>query len=446
MATTPKNLGASGVLYTDRRRFYIKPEQFAELWPAVTPFTTFVMGATQSLTGLTDPLFKLFEHRNPWQKQEFQNNGSTNTISAAGSSTNPTAATITMDTPVGLPSNSTANSAYVGLECEVWDSTKTTKKGVVLITAVGDNTVSVKNLGSSDIVCADNDYFVVIGNARGEGTTSPQAWADDLSVVYGQTQIFRTPVEITGTLYQASLRGANNELARLRAQKAAEHKMQMERAFMFGSNRIGLGLADSRDGAFNESFGDSPVLDANGNVVRTAMGIVTAIEKYGSSTATDEHQNIFDFASGMSWSQFVDATEKIFQYLPTSGVKRAFAGPSAMSWFSKLESNNSRLKSGFDIRITNMQTSSLGYNFRYLETPFGVVELIYTPALKRERTNYLVIPTEENIFHATYRPSAYKTNIKTDDGYDGIKDEYFSDEGIGMTLIESHSIMKLPKA
>jgi len=60
-----KNLGASGVLYTDRRQFYIKPEQFAELWPAVTPFTTFVMGATQSMSGLQDPLFKMFEHRSP---------------------------------------------------------------------------------------------------------------------------------------------------------------------------------------------------------------------------------------------------------------------------------------------------------------------------------------------------------------------------------------------
>ena len=404
MATTPKVLGASGVLYTDRRQFYIKPEQFAELWPAITPFTTFVMGATTSMTGLQDPMFKLFEHRNPWQKQEFRSNGDTDTI--ATSTGNPTAATITMDGNLGLPSNSAGDSAYIGLEVEVWNSDKTTRKGVGLITAVGANTVDIKNLGSADIVVEDNDYFVVIGNARGEATTSPQAWADELSVVYGQTQIFRTPVEISGTLYQASLRGANNELARLRAQKAGEHKMQMERAFMFGSNRVGLGLADARDGASNETFGDSAVLDANGNRVRTAMGIVTAIEKYGSSTSTDENQNIFDYTAGMDWTKFVDASEKIFQYLPTSGVKRAFAGPSAMSWFSKLESQNSRLKSGFDVKLTDMQTSKLGYNFRYLESPFGVIELIYTPALKRERANYLVIPTEENIFHATYRPSS----------------------------------------
>lgn len=440
MATTPKVLGASGVLYTDRRQFYIKPEQFAELWPAITPFTTFVMGATTSMTGLQDPMFKLFEHRNPWQKQEFQSKTAADTAIAA----NDTAVALDVDGFVGLPS--TVTEAFVGLECEVWNEAKTINRGVVLVYARTDaDTVTLKNLTSSAITISDNDYLIVIGNARGEATTSPQAWADELSVVYGTTQIFRTPVEISGTLYQASLRGANNELARLRAQKAGEHKMQMERAFMFGSNAVGMGLGDSRDSASNETFGDSSKTDAGGNTVRTAMGIVTAIEKYGLSTAV-ENQNIFDFTAGMDWSKFVDASEKIFQYLPTSGVKRAFAGPSAMSWFSKLESTNSRLKSGFDVKLTDMQTSKLGYNFRYLESPFGVIELIYTPALKRERANYLVIPTEENIFHATYRPSSYKTNIKIDDGYDGIKDEYFSDEGIGMTLIESHSLIKLPKA
>jgi hypothetical protein len=189
-----------------------------------------------------------------------------------------------MDGNVGLPSNSSGDSSYVGLECEVWNEARTTRKGVVLVTAVGANTVTVKNLTTTAITSEDNDVYIVIGNARGEGTTAPEAWADELKVVWNSTQIFRTPVEVTGTLYQASLRGANNELARLRAQKAAEHKMQMERAFMFGSSVIGTGLADSRDGASNESFSDSHRSDANGNLVRTTSGIITAIESYGSST------------------------------------------------------------------------------------------------------------------------------------------------------------------
>lgn len=431
--------GSSSVLFTDRRQFYIKPEQFAELWPAVTPFTTFVMAATQSLSGLQDPIFKMFEHRSPWQKQEFQSNGDTSNVPNSDST-----ADVTMDGQVGLPSNSSGDSSYIGLECEVWNEAKTTRKGVVIITAVSANTVTVKNLTTTAFDLADNDYFVVIGNARGEGTSSPEAWSDELKVVYNSTQIFRTPVEITGTLFQAALRGASNELARLRAQKAAEHKMQMERAFMFGSSVLGTGLGDSRDGTTNETFGDTYRTDANSKALRTTMGIITAIEKYGSSTATAEHQNIFDFSAGLTWDQFVDATEKIFQYLPNSGVRIAFCGPGAMSYWSKIDNAASKLKTGFNIQLSDMKVDKLGYNFKQLETPFGLVNLVYTPALKRERTNYMVLPSVDNIFHATYRSSAYRTNIKTDNAYDGVKDEYFSDEGIGMSLIESHSLIKTP--
>jgi hypothetical protein len=31
-------------------------------------------------------------------------------------------------------------------------------------------------------------------------------------------------------------------------------------------------------------------------------------------------------------------------------------------------------------------------------------------------------------------------NIKTDDAYDGVKDQYFSDEGVRIGLIKTHSI------
>ena len=67
MAT--KNLSGSGVLFTDRRDFYISPQVVKELWTDVTPFTTIV--ANQEQRTPTDPLFKMFEHRNPWQNQEF---------------------------------------------------------------------------------------------------------------------------------------------------------------------------------------------------------------------------------------------------------------------------------------------------------------------------------------------------------------------------------------
>ena len=45
MAT--KNLSGSGVLFTDRRDFYISPQVVKELWTDVTPFTTIVANQEQ---------------------------------------------------------------------------------------------------------------------------------------------------------------------------------------------------------------------------------------------------------------------------------------------------------------------------------------------------------------------------------------------------------------
>ena len=80
-----KNLAASGVLYTDRRDFYIDPQVVKELWTDVTPFTTVISNRETRQTN--DPLFKMFEHRNPWVKQYCYNNSSTNALDVDGSTT-----------------------------------------------------------------------------------------------------------------------------------------------------------------------------------------------------------------------------------------------------------------------------------------------------------------------------------------------------------------------
>ena len=57
--------------------------------------------------------------------------------------------------------------------------------------------------------------------------------------------------------------------------------------------------------------------------------------------------------------------------------------------------------------------------------------------------NTWLLFSDENLFHAVYRPSMYQTNIKQDNAFDGVKDQYMSDEGVGIQLIESHSLFKI---
>jgi len=55
----------------------------------------------------------------------------------------------------------------------------------------------------------------------------------------------------------------------------------------------------------------------------------------------------------------------------------------------------------------------------------------------------MLVVDDANLFHAQYRSPMFQANIKTENAYDGVKDQYFSDEGVGISLIESHSLFKI---
>ena len=137
--------------------------------------------------------------------------------------------------------------------------------------------------------------------------------------------------------------------------------------------------------------------------------------------------------------------EKVFQYVPESGVKRAFCGSGALSYWSKMAGSSGMAgNSGWTVDLSDMKRDSLGFNYKLLETPHGVLQLIPTPALRG--TSYgkkMLVVSDENLFHAQYRSPMYQTNIKTDNAFDAVKDQYFSDEGVGIQLIESHKLFSI---
>ncbi len=434
-------LHSSSVQFTDRRRFYLSENVTKELWPITTPFTT-VIANQQTVTGMDDTLFKLFEHRNPWRKQFFYNNGSSVTIGV----TDADSSAVRIDNITGL--DSTANASFLNLEVEVWSADQSVLRGTALISNIpSTSTLKFKNLdGATSIATVDNDIFRIIGNAQGEGASSPEPWSDELRVVFNSTQEFRTPYALTKKLRRAVMRGETKELDRLRQQKAGEHKMQKERACLHGRSPVGTNLDPDSSETFRDESGTSGLYwrtDADGNTIRTTMGITTAIEKYGNSSGDD--QNIFTIQEGSyTYGNYVDDMEKTFQYLPNSGIKRAFAGRGAMSYWSKMDGSQGFAgKSGWTVRLGDQKRDTLGFNYRMLETPHGVMQLIPTPGLDFGRNKWMIVVDDSNLFHAIYEPPEFRQNIKTDNAPSLQKDEYFSDEGMGMTLIESHSLWKI---
>jgi hypothetical protein len=433
-----KNLLGSGVLYTDRRDFYIDPQVVKELWTDVAPFTTVISNRETRQTN--DPVFKMFEHRNPWVKQSFQ---FSTAVIIGDPDTGGTSDVIGVDEINGLEAGATA--AWQGLIVEAWNNAETSRLAVLLIVdADGGSDVTCKALWTLDdgaYTTTDNDICHVIGNAQGEGETSPEAWSDELSVVWNSCQIFKTPLEITGTLLQASLRGESSELARLRSMKNQEHKMQKEKAFLFGVRGDAAGVGGTNLGA-GDTFDDFGRTGAGGGKVRTTYGIVAALNSYGDTSGDD--QSVFSIGATYGYDNFVDDMEKVFQYVPTNGVKRAFCGAGALGYWSKMSgATGMGGTSGWTINISDMKRDTLGFNYKVLETPHGMLQLIPTPALRGPCNKYMLVVDEDNLFHAQYRSPMFQANIKTDNGYDGVKDQYFSDEGIGISLIESHNLFKI---
>lgn len=440
-----KNLSnASGVLFDERRKFYLSPQDTAELQPNVTPFLSMLQAKGGRTTG--DPDFKLFEHRNAWRRQRFQvNEGSPDAWPSGGDPGEEV--TVTTDSFEGV----SLNDALVGKECEVWDSANSTYRGVVRVESVntGTNEVTFQSIGDGTTSnfqisnFSNNDNIYVIGSAYGESTTAPEADSDELDIIYNSTQIFKTAVEVTGTLEQAALRGYSNELARLRREKAKEHKIQIERSLLFGARR-GIGHSGPNSDS-NDSFATT-ITDANGNTVRTTMGLVTAIRRYGVS-ADQYNQAVFTIDGSYEWNNFVDDMEEVFYYDDSHGVKVAFCGPQALSYWSKMSGNANSFanNSSWTVNLGDVQTDQrLGINFRDLETPHGVLRLIRAPVLSQTPyRGYMVVVDESNADIVRYRPTRYETDIKTDDGYDGTKDQWLSDLGMGIQLVESHKLFKV---
>lgn len=441
MATaTVKNLatgGSSGVLATDRREHHIDPFSFSELFKNETPFLWLAMKNRRQISG--DPVFKMFQYENTFMRRYIRNNGSTVTIAAASAGAATESDAVTIDGVTGFGSTSTIDASFVHKQFEVWDSTLTTNKGVVLLTDdVSTTTAKFKNLGTTAISTVDNDYYILISNAQEDGTEAPDAYASELSVVYNQCQQFWTPVQLEGEILYAALRGDNNEFQRLVAEKGKEHKVEMEGAFMKGKSPLGTNLG----GADTFSYKDLLTGD-NGKVVRTTYGLIPALDNYGSSTSTDQYRNLWDVTeASFTYDEYVDMTEKMFQYYPPNNELYAVAGPGAVSFWSKLTYARSP-KANWTVQFSPQQTDTFGINIRKLETPHGILNITKSDALKFEYNKYMLVIDDRYVSFNEYRPTVYKTNIKTENAYDGRKDVYFSDAGLGLTHIKTHARVKI---
>lgn len=451
MATTvtggSKVLSNLGLIYTDRRDFYIEPDTIRELYPSEHPFLSLLMA--KSPESVTDPDFKMFEHRSVFLKQEFQvNNGAGYSWGSTGAPKD-TISSIAVDNIVGLPS--TLDSSVVGFVCEVYASDRTTFRGIVFISAAS-STINITSLGNpraTNNYCSnlvDNDVFVVVTSAHPSGVTAPAANSDEIEVVYNSVEITRTTLEIEGDMKRSYLRGGSTELERIRREKLKEHNMKLSRKLLYQTRIGGTGmaelLADNVTWTDNHGGANAHITDANSKTVRTTMGVIPAIYRYGA--ASGDQQNIFNIpAATYDYSQFVDDMEKVFQYAPEGGELVAFCGGGALSYWSKVGQQGFAGNSNIDVELSDWKQSDFGFNFRRLTTPHGSLLLVKDVSLRGPYNKTMLVVDDSDLSIKQMAPTTFSADIKKDDGYDGEKDEYFSQLGLALTMIEKHSLWNI---
>src|SRR5690606_20727081 len=88
--------------------------------------------------------------------------------------------------------------------------------------------------GTTAAALNDNDWLLRMGNAMEEFSRAPEAKITQPVKEFNYTQIFRRPFDQSMTSEREALKTNENERTRLRRDQALEHRLDIERALLFG--------------------------------------------------------------------------------------------------------------------------------------------------------------------------------------------------------------------
>ena len=464
----PKYLEALGVLMTDRRHYPLD-DVIMELYKDVAPFVTFANALERTVSKDAD--YKFFENYSTFLNKSFMAAGAPAAWSSTTGRPGQTAVLSTIDTPVGLPEENdgtpNATDAWLNLQVEIFADDGNGKpvsegKGHAVITVVSDtDTITITSLGNPvhstfDIgALLDDDHFIVQTSAAAEGGTSSDALHHELEVQWNTAQKIETSCEVSGELYEATLDGSySKDLALQRLEAGKDQKIKINRMYYHGMRPMGIkGTAWGADATGTTSESDSTgvgflsthITDASSVDIRTAMGVITALRRYGISDITNDLQNVFTVNKATyKYDHFVDDSAKCFQYPPSEGLLYGFGGMGIISFFSKVAAGGFLGNSNFKVQLSDRFVDKIGFNVMDLVAPGGgIIRLVHDPCLVGPYLNTMVVVSPDHFGRVVFGSrggNIFHNNVKTDDGYDGVKDFWRTQEGPKLGLLQTHSL------
>ena len=390
-STTSAGVGTA----PDRRRLYNFGDRVHELSPEESPFFVYLSQVNKVPTD--DSVFRYLENRNPinWTNRSFAMANAPGTV-AAGSSYS-----FQVDDAASSPASIDWLQKGMVFAVQSADTTDGISNVIVRVdSAVTDQGTSsaftgkVVSLSNSGVTgynaIADNDSCQVIGTSFEEGSGAPDVFSTEIEDNYGYTQIFKTAAEMTGTALATRFRGYEYEWNRIWSEKLREHKVDIERAMLFGQKaRIGG--------------------------IQYTEGIIGHILKNVNPTNDD---SAFSYSSGSSYYRRVADSELTYDRLlsdlevifdparGSSSDKLVLCSLPVITFFNKMGDGkfvdgslgHSNTPYKYDIES---RTGAFGHKVMMIDTVHGTLNLVKEPLFRGISASYMLMA---DMKYLLYRP------------------------------------------
>jgi len=273
-----------------------------------------------------------------------------------------------------------------------------------------------------------------------EGSGLPEETRKGVRLSSNYTQIFKTPYTITNTAISTSYIGGD-ELARLRARKAIQHKIDLEQALLFNGAK-----------AIDATTSESPKRVTAGLGIGTAQAGFIKSHSAGQATANATSGTGLYCIGGKGdayddfYPELMAALEKIFDdSIVGSDTKMMFCSQKWLGAFTKYSGTSATAP------FPNVTTMTMGdpeatFGLRVMKymSPYGVVNVIPTPVLRGFYEDYAVILDFANISLKVLpgRDTHIVTNAQGNDE-DGLKEYILTEMGLKVMHEQTHGILKL---
>jgi hypothetical protein len=251
---------------------------------------------------------------------------------------------------------------------------------------------------------------------------------------------------MTGTAMATKYRGYASEWDRIWNLKLREHKVDIERAMLFGQKSR---YTDGQTSAKNVQTSDGIV----GHILRNVGSEGSALQSDDEATdfayeAKKPYVRQITYAN-MSYDRFLSDLEIMFD--PARGGnygKLCLAGMSTITWFNKLGSGGFLQKSAPSNSLSidvEPRSGAFGHKIMQVDTVHGQLNLVKEPLFRGQSAGYMACV---DLDHVAYRPlvgnghnrdTHIMTNVQTPDE-DSRKDQIITEAGLEVTLPETHAL------